>query len=271
MPITAKDAFDHAMARANHFLKLYEILHCGRERDVRSDWRRNFNALMRWPQDEQIVRVDGKNKQSLLILRESVGITRELIGHAYVSELLRAAVVSIISALDRYMHDLIVETCWSLLSGKEDDIPKKLKDFKIPVLSVKKALEHLKKDTSSRPGHIIKKEIQAVLHRDFTFQTISTIEDGVKMLGIKDFWRKIANELNSTPEDLQKKLRIIADRRNQIVHEADIILKTKAKEITIRKISFSDASDYVAWIKKFVDAIHKTCPPKMVPLVIRAL
>ncbi|MDR5907588.1 HEPN domain-containing protein [Franzmannia qiaohouensis] len=218
---------------------------------------------MRRPQRENIVRIDGKDKKSLLILRESVGISREHFSHEYASELLRSSLVCSISALDRYMHDVIVDRSWTLLSQAEKDVPKELKKVRLPVLATKKALEKLKSNPKSRPGTLIKKEIQNVIHIDFTFQKKSDIEKGAKLLGITDFWRKVSAEMpnNPSPGDVQDELTKIAKRRNQIVHESDLILKTSAKEISQRDITRADAENAIDWVTSFVQALDEVFYP----------
>lgn len=256
MPITAIDGFNSAMERANHLLKLYAVLHDTRKRDVRNDWAEKFKALMNWPASEKIVRVDGEN--SLLILRESASIDRTHFTHDYLSELLRATIVAAVSAVDRYMHDIIVEKSWTLLCRPEGDVPKELRKLAVPILSAKKALEQLRSDNESRPGHILKQAIQAALHEEYTFQNSSSIEKGAKMLGIQDFWGEVIKHLSDKPikGDVQKKLKEITTRRNQIVHEADLIRKTSAKKITVREIDLDTTKEYVSWIRAFVSAIN---------------
>jgi len=213
---------------------------------------------MRWPVNENIVRVDGKDKCSMLILRESMKIDRKYFTHDYLSGLLRSAIVASISALDRYLHDLIVENSIRMLNSAEKDVPTELKKLKIPLLATKKALDRARKAGNTRPGHIIKQQIQEVLHREYTFQNPTRIEKALKMLGIKDIWREISKKMSSKPQpgEVQESLRRITNRRHQIVHEADLILKTKARKISVREIKYSVARDAVDWIKEFVGAIH---------------
>lgn len=258
MPISAKDTFDHAIARSNHFLTLYELLHDTRQRDARMDWIRNFNDCMHWPRNERVVRVDGKDKKSLLILREELKISRTQFNHDYLSELLRSALASSISALDRYMHDLVVERCWALLTGPEDEVPSELKKINIPVLAAKRAVAKVKKDRKARPGSLLKQEIQKVLHRNSTFQNANSITKASKMIGIKNFWSNVAHRMPGAPKvgDLQAELDSLCRRRNQIVHESDLILKTSARQITARPITFDEANDAVTKVSKLVDAIH---------------
>lgn len=213
---------------------------------------------MHWPVTERVVRVDGKDKKSLLILREELGISRRQFNHDYLSELLRSAWASSISALDRYMHDLVVQKCWSIWSGPEDKIPAELMKLSIPVLSAKKAVAKVKKEPGSRPGSLLKQEIQAVLHRASTFQNSNSITKATKMIGVGDFWSKVAHRMPGSPTvgELKNRIDLLCKRRNQIVHESDLILKTSAKQVTARKITFDDAQDAVATVTKFVGAVH---------------
>lgn len=257
MSHSPKAVFDYSIERARHTLNLYDILHNSRRRSGRSDWLNKFKDLMHWPRGENIVRIDGKDKNSLLILRGSLGITSERFAHIYVSELLRSAIVSSVSAMDRYFHDLILSQAWNLLSKPEDSIPKKLKALPIPAYAVRKALEALRENRDARPGHYLKKEIQAVLHKEHTFQSVSGIDTAISMLGIDDFWKTVGVGLGLSAGEAQTKIRDIAKRRNQIVHEADIVLKTKGKIISLRDISRSEAEEIVSFVEKFITEVEK--------------
>jgi len=257
MAIKSIDVFDFAFKRAIHFLKLYDILHNNRQRSGRADWLNKFKKLIGWSLSERVTRIDGKDKQSVLLLRESVGVNREHFAQEYTSEILRSSIVAGISSLDKYMHDIVVEKCWKLLNGPEKNIPKSLAALKVPVLATKKALDSMRGDGNSRPGSQIKLAIQEMLHREFTFQNVSGIEQGAKMLGIKNFWQEVADKMPNSPSkgDIQKQLTKVARRRNKIVHEADIVRKISAKNITQNEISHKEASDMVNWIKDFVYAM----------------
>lgn len=257
MSHSPKAVFDFSLERAKHLLALYDILHNSRHREGRKDWLDKFKKLMRWPNGELITRIDGKDKNSLLILRESIGLSSEKFAHYYVSELLRSSIVNSISAMDRYFHDLILNKSWSLLSKAENEIPKGIKSLPIPAYAVKKALEALRADPKARPGNYLKKEIQSVLHKENTFQTVSGVDTAVSMLGLKDFWKTVGIGLGRSAGDTQKKLGSITRRRNQIVHEADIVLKTKGKEITLRDISRVEAEEAVLFIEKFICEVDK--------------
>lgn len=252
-----KSAFDAAIARAQHLLKLYDILHDVRQRGVRKDWATKFKKLTGWPAGEEIVRVDGKDRNSMLILRESIGVDRQHFAHDYLSELLRASVVAAVSALDRYLHDQVVKHCWKLLSRAEDEIPKKLKEIDLSPLVAKRALEKLRKNPKARPGGIVKEAIQQRLHKDYTFQSPSAVVDASKMLGLKDFWSEVASRMPGSPPkaDVEATLREITYRRNRIVHEADLIQRTRHSRFKLREIGAAEAANWVSWMSDFVGAI----------------
>lgn len=250
----AKTGFDAAIERAQHLLKLYEVLCDTRYRAVKSDWSRRFKKFMNWPLGQQISRVDGQG--SLLILRESSGIQRRHFAHDYLSELLRFSIVAAISALDRYLHDLVTDHSWKLLRKKEEDVPKKLRDFKIRAIDVRKAVDRARKQ-GSRPGALVKTSIQRQLHREFTFQGSNQVTAAAKLLGIDNFWGKVAAEMGGAPTagEIQDTLNRIARRRHRIVHEADLIVKSRAKP-RLRDIDYATAEIDVLWIEELVEAIN---------------
>lgn len=253
-----KTGFDAALDRAKHMLKLYELVCDTRKYKIRKDWENSFKQVMHWPEREKIVRVDGKDKNSLLVLREACSIDRGQFAHDYVSELLRGAVLAAVSALDRYMHDLVLKHSWKLLSLKEDDIPRPLRDLNITALDARKAVEHLRKDPKARPGHLVKRAIQTTLHREYTFQNPDSVQRAGRMLGIGDFWGKVSTEMPGAPskDDVISSLREVAVRRNQIVHEADLV-RTRRAEASLRDISHAQAEKWVIWMEQFGTAIQK--------------
>jgi len=257
LAVTPKDNFDFAFKRVNHFLSLYDLLNNSNQRASRASWKDQFKRILRWPVTEDIICIHGKDNNSLLLLKKSLGIERKRFAHDYTSELLRSSISASVSALDKYLHDIIVQNCIKLLSLPDNKIPNEFASIRIPVVSAKKALNKIKAENSARPGFIIKQEVQSVLHRDFTFQNSSSVIKAGRMLGITDFWRKVSTKMpgNTSKDNVISKLKIITNRRNQIVHESDIIRRISAQKITQRKISYSQALDFSNWIKNFVTAI----------------
>ncbi len=100
--MTPKDHFDVAMERAEHLLRLYDLLHDTRARKVRADWATKFVPLMHWPKVEKIVRVDGKGQNSILILREIAQRRNQIVHEA---DIVRKAKTKTIT-----MRDISIKT-----------------------------------------------------------------------------------------------------------------------------------------------------------------
>jgi hypothetical protein len=264
MAIEPIDLFNNAVKRADHFLDLYDLVHDSRQRAIREDWRTSFLNFMRWPRGERIVRIDGKDKKSMLIIRESVGLTREAFSHNYASELLRGAISASVSALDRYAHELVMKYFLKILNSPVEEQTREFRSISLPVNSVKRAIDRLRENPDARPGNSIKSEIRKIIHRDYTFQSATNLTVASRILGVTDFWRKMTVAYgNIGNQELQDKLNTIAKRRNQIVHEADLIIQDRARDVKMRAISKQEALDIVIFIKAFVVAMDQVVTAEM--------
>lgn len=249
-----KKTFDLAIARAEHFVFLYDITKNKRKRKVRSDWSQKFIRLMSWRLSDPIMRIDGD--KSMLILRSPAeDLSYEKFEHDYASELLRSALVASVSALDRYMHDIVVNRALKLLNRSKKDVPRKLKNLDLPVSVTFDAMKKLRSDHNSRPGIQVKKAIQDRLHKQ-TFQSSNEIDDCAALIGKRKIWSEIGTKMPNSlsGESVQKNLNDIVRRRNQIVHEADLERKISANKDTLRAIKRKDASDAIEFISDFVNA-----------------
>ncbi len=265
MAIEPLDLFKNAVKRADHFLDLYDLVHDSRQRAIRDDWRTSFLSFMRWPKAEKIVRIDGKDKKSLLIIRESVGLTRESFTHDYASELLRGAISASVSALDRYSHELVIKYFLKILNSPIEQQTREFKSINLPINAVRRAIERIRENRAARPGNSIKEEVRKILHRDFTFQNSSNITKASRILGVDDFWRKMCVEYGGGigSQQLQDQLNSIAKRRNQIVHESDLIIQERAREVKMRPITKQEALDAVTFLKAFVTAMESVVVAEM--------
>lgn len=246
--------FQLAIERSNHFLFLFDLVSNQRKRSIRSDWAGKFKKLMHWNGSTSLMRVDGAS--SILIIKDPpLGLTREHFSHGYASELLRSSVVSSISAMDKYFHDKALNRCFSLLNGPEKNLPKKLKRLEFSALSAFKAAKKLREDPSARPGNQLKKVLQDKLHT-ITFQDVNGVNEAVELMDVKDFWRRVGTKLNpeASASYLQEHLRQYVRRRNQIVHEADLERRLKARKYAIRPIEKNYAQSCCKFISSFVEA-----------------
>ena len=249
--------FKHALGRTNHLLELYNLLHNTRKRSMRAGPAAALKNDLGWPKKETIIRVDGKGNNSVLLLKGSTGIKKERFTHQYLSEILRAALVATVSAMDRYFHDAIMDLSLGLLSKKESDIPAEFKKIHIPLLLANKAVKRLKENSNARPRHVIKQGIQDYLHKQHTFQGSAQLCKALKMMGVQNPWDQLEHKINLTKNEIITLLDEIANRRNQIVHEADLVRKTSGQTVTLREISLIRTKKYIGFIENIVESTHE--------------
>lgn len=250
-------SFDAAMLRAEHLLKLYDLVCDSSRRDINSAWAADLKARIGWPPSSEISRIYGKDQKSLLVFQHSIGIDRSHFSHDYASELLRAALVASVSALDRCMHDIIVKYVWQAKDWFEDDkMPKELRDLNIPIQDVYAAV--LKARTpGSKPGALVRKVIQDQLGRR-SFQKPDDVDAALRTIGIKDVWNQLAKELKEGDgaKGARDRLHMIVSRRNQIVHEADLVPKIKSNIPTLRYVDPEETAEQIAWMRRLGGAIQ---------------
>ena len=75
------------------------------------------------------------------------------------------------------------------------------------------------------------------------------------MVGVTDCWRKVGLAINRTPAQSMSDLRHIVDRRNQIVHEADLIRMVRRQTIRRNAVNPDEIEDHIDWLDDFVDAL----------------
>ena len=247
-----KDAFNHTMARVESMLKLFDLLCNQRRKAIRQDWARKFKVLMHWNQGETIYRVDGNG--AVIILRESANITDQSFCEDELSELLRAALVMAVSALDRYCHELVTSKIIGELKKPEDHIASELRKMEIPLIKAVEAIRHARKP-DSRPMNMVKAILQDKIHRNFTLQKAGDIEQALHMVGINQLWTSCGTTMGEKPEQIKRKLNSIVRRRDSIVHEGDLVKHRKGGSLTLNPIKFQVIHRDIDWIKKLVEAI----------------
>jgi hypothetical protein len=254
------EVFNSGRERAEHLLRLHALLCNTRQRGTRQDWARNFKRIMHWPQGEQIHRVDGR--QAILVLRQKSGMTPAHFSEDNLSELLRAALAGIVSALDRYCHDLVVSRIVAALGKPSRKINRELRMFRIPIIRARDAIRHagVRKGKGGRvrprPMNIIRHAVQDVLYRDETFQRPDDIVRGLKMVGIEDLWQRCAEHMQCTPEKIIQRLNQIVDRRNRIVHEGDVVRRRRGGRLALHPISRNQVEQDIQWITTLANSIE---------------
>ncbi|MFP4055525.1 MAG: hypothetical protein ACLF0G_01510 [Candidatus Brocadiia bacterium] len=166
-------------------------------------------------------------------------------------DILRAAVMLAVAAVDSYFHDKILERLTPFLQTRRGSrIPGSLIKLLEKHGGVEKMLEILYADRPHRRIHTIVRRAQAEL----TFQKPDKIEAALRLLGISDLWYRVATEMKhgASKERVKKRLGQYAWRRDKIAHEAD--RTTGGKPTPIRKPYVTDC---ISFLRRFIRAADR--------------
>jgi hypothetical protein len=131
-----------------------------------------------------------------------------------VSDIDRAALVQGVSALDRYVHEAVRELMMETHRSRRPATEAYLK-FTIQMASVATAL-------TVGPASDAWLEAEIVRQHSFrSFQKSDKISEAFKLGSTTKVWERLGSALKTPAQDLRRRLDLIVDRRNQIVHEAD--------------------------------------------------
>lgn len=159
-----------------------------------------------------------KFKQNIDRVRHLHGVYQHLSNNVTVAvdldDLLRAEIVMTVSALDHYIHDLtrmgMIE-CWNGTRKKTDAFGK----FAVRISTIVSPIS----PTSMLNN--LDNEIR-FKHSTLSFQKSDKIADAVRLFTDIKLWEEVSKLLRMPLRDVKIKLDLIADRRNKIVHEADV-------------------------------------------------
>jgi len=234
---TAKETFDAGIARAKYLLRLHRGLIDTRQRKTRRDWASGFKMFMRWPQSSNVHRIDGRD--ALIVLRDGCELTPADFKSEAMGDLLRAALVMAVSAMDAYFHAKIVR--WVVTHSRNPS--SHLLKQKITVEDFLSALQRTKKLTA----------LQSAIKRTLSYQSLQDpdkIAEALRLIGVSDFWDRIAKDGEDKTE-LRTRLKQIVGRRHQIAHEGDLSQSKKARNRS-RPICQKEVVDAVDFISEVV-------------------
>lgn len=166
-------------------------------------------------------------------------LKRTVVAPMSFDDLLRSKIVYSVSAFDKLMHDLIRGGMVQIYTGKRAPTPKYLAE---PItLSVAQQLA----TTSTPPPEVIfEQAIQAKL-KTLSFQDPDKLADGLSYIWKESQkWQRIAAGIGMPEKTARTTLRLIAVRRNAIVHEADMDPFTGSK-LPITKAESDDVVSFL--------------------------
>ncbi|TSC54340.1 MAG: hypothetical protein LiPW30_701 [Parcubacteria group bacterium LiPW_30] len=163
-----------------------------------------------------------------------------------ISHIFRSQIVFAVSALDYFIHEIVQLGMIEIEKGKRPSTDKYLK-FTIPLSTVRQALNG--SHCRDWLGEIVREK-----HSCISFQEPEKIADAIKTISRVELWREVAKEINVTESDLKTTLKIIIDRRNKIVHEADMDPTNPGFRWDI---NITLANETIDFIEKIANAIYK--------------
>ena len=130
------------------------------------------------------------------------------------TDVLRASLVQAVSSFDLYVHELVR---LGMLESYRSERPKTEAFLRFQV-SLSGALEGISSNGSTS---WFDREIRE-RHGHLSFQTPDNVSDAVRLISAIQLWNELSANLGNDRRDLRDRLSLIVDRRNKIVHEADI-------------------------------------------------
>lgn len=175
------------------------------------------------------------------------------------SDLLRAEIVYSVSALDKFVHEIVRIGMIEAFNGQRIRT-NKFNGFTLSAKTLEKiketAIERILNPTrpplpDELPEYWFEREI-VLKHKSVSYQTPTNIGDGLSHIWKEEHkWQKISLLMNINEKDVKTQLETIVARRNQIVHEADLDIQNGLKNT----ISDTDVKDSVDFIEKLGNSI----------------
>lgn len=174
-------------------------------------------------------------------------LTGVLGGAANFDDLLRSKLVYAVSAFDKLIHDIVRQGMVEIYIGKRPPTPKYLAET-IPVSVVQQLITA----TTPPPELIFEQTVRAKL-KILSFQDPDKVSDGLAYVwNESQKWQKIAAAIGADEKVTRTTLKVIATRRNSIVHEADTDPVSENK----LPISRGEVEDVGMLLRKVGEAIY---------------
>jgi len=141
---------------------------------------------------------------------------------------------------------------------KEGDLPKSLAKLDIPFTEIASladaAINGRQKNKVIRPWVQVKNAMQTRLLRE-TFQSYEPVGTAFALAGIEKAWSRVADHLGTQADAIKIRLNHLVHRRNQMVHEGDIMRASRPHKLKYNEIE-GVAAD-VDWAEQLIDAIEQ--------------
>ena len=150
-----------------------------------------------------------------------------------------------VSALDHYIHEIVRIGMLEVYRGTRSETSAFLR-FQISLESVRQAVSAPASD-NWLDNEILQR------HSWRSFQQADHIADATRLISDIRLWEQVSNHLGMPAQDIRQQLNLIADRRNKIVHEADMDPTPYDTRWPIDAVLVDDAINF---IEQIAETIH---------------
>ncbi len=165
------------------------------------------------------------------------------------SDMLRAALVLAVSALDYYIHEVVRIGMLEIHRGQRPE-PPAFSQFQISLGSARVGI-----NAGENIDSWLEDEIRQ-RHSYKSFQNPDNIAKAIHLICDKKLWEEVSISMGRPAKDphIKQQLNLIIDRRNKIAHEADI---DPSYPIGNRwPIDEQSVNDAIEFLEKVVESIH---------------
>ena len=160
------------------------------------------------------------------------------------SDILRSELVMGVSALDYYIHEIVRIGMLEVYRGTRPETSAFLR-FQISLERVRQALSTPTSDAW------FENEIRE-RHSWRSFQQADHIADAIRLISDISLWEQVSNHLEMPAQDVKEQLNFIVDRRNKIVHEADMDPTPYDTRWPIDEVLVDDAINFIEQIAQTI-------------------
>jgi hypothetical protein len=182
----------------------------------------------------------------LVGLGQSLGVMTH--GRVDSSDLFRAALVQAVSALDSYVHGVVLDRAVDIMLGRASHVAGNVK-IGLPFGAVRDVVT---------AQTVIDRELAARTHLAQrlsleTFQRPDDIAKAFAMVGLPKLWSTV---WPTSSADAQKAIALVVQRRNRIVHQCD---SDPLNPGSVTPLTDSDTLDSIKVVRGSVAAIDQIC------------
>lgn len=163
-----------------------------------------------------------------------------------VSDLWRAQIVLVVSALDFFIHELTRIGMIESAKGVRPKTDAYLR-FEIPLSATDSAVAGLAHEVWV--GETVRAK-----HSWQSFQDPDKLAEAIRCISPAKLWEEVGNELGQPAKDVKTRLKLVVDRRNKIAHEAD---QDPTNPGFRWPIDSATAKDTIDFIERVAVAIYK--------------